>query len=82
MYKCFSSNILTSISDTISWQGSYEVGRFSQHGIIYPLNNKIIEFNVLNASGIYKGIKKVKIYFEDIKIDANSIPFHILEFIE
>jgi hypothetical protein len=83
MYKCFSSNILTSISDTISWKGSYEVGRFSNELIKYPLNNnKIVEFNIVNANGIYKDIKKVKIHFEDRNIDLSNTFFHMLEFIE
>jgi hypothetical protein len=81
MYKCFSSNILTSISDTISWEGTYEVPRFSNELIKYPLNNKVVEFNVVSGNGIYRDVKKVKIHYEDRKIGSDPQQFHILEFI-
>ncbi len=74
-----SSSPVSSASDRLVCSASFEVARFYTGNINYPLKNKIIEFNVLYANGIYRNIKRVMMYFIDKIIDTKT--YHFFEFV-
>jgi hypothetical protein len=80
-YKCITSNPLSTASDVIIWKGSFEVGRYYENQFQYPIQNKILEFDVISSSGIYKNMKKVKMHFVDRidETDETGKYYHMFE---